>query len=355
VHVFNPSSFPLGVFSLALLLTASTDLTWGQEIATTLNNAPHIYLMIFLVGLPGQFLFGVTTMTMSAVVTMYAFGLLYFGLTGTYYFVDSYIPIAVFLGMHLLFTDPSTSPRSELGRLLFGTLYALSVIALYYVLSRFGMPTFYDKLMAVPILNLAIKAIDRVATGPLRRLDPAAWAAGLIGRPRNLAYIGIWAVVFIGMSAAQAVGDTHRGQWVQFWMQACEEGRSGACRHAAVLTSSYCRAGSGWACNEYGFLVQPDRRPDVAARAFEDACDLGFAAGCDNLDTLTAGLGGQPRRAPPADDDYRILLRGRKGGPLELMPLELHRRACAQGFADGCRQACAEGDASLCAATKAAN
>ena len=43
VHIFNPSSFPLGLFSLALLATASTDLTWGQEIATTLNNrAAHL-------------------------------------------------------------------------------------------------------------------------------------------------------------------------------------------------------------------------------------------------------------------------------------------------------------------------
>ena len=27
------------------------------------------------------------------------------------------------------------------------------------------------------------------------------------------------------MSAAQAVGDRHRGQWLPFWMQACERGR----------------------------------------------------------------------------------------------------------------------------------
>ena len=112
VHIFNPSSFPLGVFSLGLLLTGTTHLTWGQEIATTLNHAPQIYLVIFLASLPGQLLFGVTTMTMSAVVTMYLFGLAYFAFAGTYYFIDSYIPIAVFLGMHLLFTDPSTAPRT---------------------------------------------------------------------------------------------------------------------------------------------------------------------------------------------------------------------------------------------------
>ena len=163
VHIFNPSSLPLGVCSLVLLLTGTSSITWGYEIANTLNYAPHIYLFIFLVSLPGQLLFGVTTMTMSAVVTMYLFGLFYFASTGIYYFFDSYIPIAVFLGMHLLFNDPSTSPRSGLGRILFGVLYALGVIALYAVLDRATIPTFYDKLLAVPVMNLLIQVIDRVA------------------------------------------------------------------------------------------------------------------------------------------------------------------------------------------------
>jgi hypothetical protein len=321
-------------------------MTWGQEIATTLNNAPHIYLWIFLIGLPGQFLFGVTTMTMSAVVTMYGFGLVYFALTGTYYFVDAYIPIAVFLGMHLLFTDPSTAPRSELGRVLFGALYATSVIALYAVLSHAGAPTFYDKLMAVPIMNVAIKAIDRIAQWPpIARVDPARIARALIGRRRNLAYIGVWTVVFIAMSAASAVGDTHRGQWVPFWLNACREGRPNACRTAGVLTSTYCRAGSGWACNEYGILIQPALRPETAARAFERACELGFGAGCDNLDSALAE---SPRQAPPSDEDYRIVLRGRKGSLQDWPALALHRRGCMQGFPDACVRACAEGDAGAC-------
>src|SRR5688572_15792625 len=100
-HIFNPSSFPLAVFSVALILTGTTSWTWGPEIARTQFNPPNIYVMLFLVGLPGQYLFGVTTMTMSAVLTTYLFGLIYFALTGAYFFVDSYVPIAVFLGMHL--------------------------------------------------------------------------------------------------------------------------------------------------------------------------------------------------------------------------------------------------------------
>ena len=220
-------------------------------------------------------------MTMSAVVTMYAFGLLYFASTGTYYFFDSYIPIAVFLGMHLLFNDPSTSPRTELGRIIFGVVYALGVIALYTVLDRSAVPTFYDKLLAVPVMNLTIQAIDRLAHAKaLRRFDPAALARGLAGPGRHLGYVGVWAAVFIAMSAAQGVGDNHRGQWVPFWQQACTEGRPYACRNLGNLVSNYCRARSGWACNEFGILLDPRRAPEFARRAFRDACDLGFEPGC---------------------------------------------------------------------------
>src|ERR1700722_11206006 len=163
VHIFNPSSFPLAVVSLILIATHSSDLTWGKNIASTQFFPPQMYLMLFLIGLPGQFFFGVTSMTMSAVVSAYLFGRVYFALTGVYFFYDSYIPIAVFLGMHLLFNDPSTSPRTELGRIIYGAMYGLSTVALYWVLGSAGMPTFYDKLLQVPLLNLSVKAIDRAA------------------------------------------------------------------------------------------------------------------------------------------------------------------------------------------------
>jgi hypothetical protein len=222
VHIFNPSSFPLAVFSLALIVTGTTDLTWGQDIATTLFYPPHMYLALFLFALPGQFLFGVTTMTMSAVVTTYLFGLLYYAMTGIYFFYDSYIPIAVFLGMHLLFTDPATSPRTDLGRVIFGVLYGASTIALYALLGNLGVPTFYDKLLQIPILNLSIELIDRLArSDALQRIDPTAIMRPLAPRQRHLAYMAAWAVVFAVMSAVQGVGDSHPGQWLPFWQQAC--------------------------------------------------------------------------------------------------------------------------------------
>ena len=196
-HVFNPSSFPLGLFSIVLILTGTTHLTWGPEIATTLLYPPHIYLLIFLVSVPAQYLFGVASMTLAAVTTTFGFSLVYFVATGTYFFLDSYMPIAVFLGMHLLFNDPSTSPRSELGRILFGVCYGCSVIALFSLLGRAGVPTFYDKLLAVPILNLVIQGIDWGARSTaLERFDPAALGRDLTPRQRNVAYMAFWAVAF---------------------------------------------------------------------------------------------------------------------------------------------------------------
>ena len=81
-HIFNPSSFTLTIFLSGLILTGASDITWGKDIAITQFYPPHMYLFLFLVALPGQFLFGVTTMTMSAVLTTYLFGLAYYALSG---------------------------------------------------------------------------------------------------------------------------------------------------------------------------------------------------------------------------------------------------------------------------------
>jgi hypothetical protein len=344
-HVFNPSSFPLAIFSIALLITGRSDITWGKEIASTQFYPPHMYLMLFLIGLPGQFFFGVTLMTMSAVVATYVFGLVYFATTGIYFFYDSYIPIAVFLGMHLLFTDPSTSPRTEPGRIIFGSLYGLSTVLLYQLLGSYGMPTFYDKLLQVPILNLSILGIDRIArSNALRRLDPAAWGRSLAPRARHLAFMSVWTVVFVFMSLAQGVGDDHPGQWLQFWRQACKDGRAYACPYLADLESNDCDRGSGWACNEAGLLHialsqsgEDLRRLDAAgaARPLRRGCDLGFASACSNLNVLTSGEG-EFETKPPGLDDYPIVLKGSKGEVRERDPVALYVLACREGWRGTC-------------------
>ncbi|HEY7336137.1 MAG TPA: hypothetical protein VH639_14705 [Bryobacteraceae bacterium] len=344
-HIFNPSSFPLAVFSLVLLATGESGITWGQDIATTQFYPPHMYLVLFLIGLPGQFFFGVASMTMSAVVAAWAFSRIYFAATGIYFFYDSYIPISVFLGMHLLFNDPSTSPRTEFGRIVHGALYGLSTVALYQLLGSAGMPTFYDKLLQVPLLNLSIKGIDRAARSRvLRRLDPAALGRALTPRVRNLAYMSVWAVVFLGLSGTQAVGDNHPGQWLPFWRQACQDGRSYACPYLADLETGFCDRGSGWACNEAGLMHIAlsrsgedlrRRDPAGAAKPLRRGCELGFEGACGNLSVLTSGVG-KFASSPPVLEDYPIILQGSKGEIREREPPELYALACREGWQGTC-------------------
>src|SRR5262249_7324946 len=200
---------------------------------------------------------------------------------------------------------------------------------LYQLLGSAGMPTFYDKLLQVPLLNLSIKGIDRIARSRIfHALDPSRLGRSLAPRQRHLAYITTWALIFIVMSATQGVGDSHPGQWEPFWRQACQDGRPYACPYLADLQLNYCNQGSGWACNEAGLMHialsgsgEALRRldPAGAAKPLRRGCDLGFSTACENLMTLTIGAGSYAA-APPQMNDYPIILRGSKGPVRERGP-----------------------------------
>ncbi len=246
-HIFNPSAFALVAVALVLLLTGQSDAARGQEIAATLGKGPFCYESILVAGLIVQALFPVVWTTLGAFVTVMAFTLGYQFITGGVYFIDTAIPVAVFLGMMLLITDPATSPRSARGRFIFGSLYGLSVVALYALLWSWSeLPwspdlTFYDKLLAVPVLNLMVPWINRmvpvgddtdVPVSPLRR-----W--GVI-----LAWVVLYAI------ARPSLVD-NPGRDVGFWKTACEMNPSQCdrlviswqtrCTNGGLETSSACR------------------------------------------------------------------------------------------------------------------
>jgi Na+-translocating ferredoxin:NAD+ oxidoreductase RnfD subunit len=337
VHIFNPSAFTLAIFSVALLATNSTSITWGQEIATTFSLGPWIYTVVFIVGLVVMYFFAITPVTAAAAVTLFATSALYAMATGVPYFVDSEIPTAVFLGLHLLVTDPSTSPRTPLGRGIFGVLYGLAVFGLYALLGALGMPTFYDKLLCVPILNLMVPSIDRAVRSLGER--PLLHRLGLdgpIGR-MNLAHMTVWIVFFAGMTAVGRTDGMHPGDALPFWEQACAANRPHACERLLMIESSYCNDNAGWACNEVGRhyvegrIVAPDL--DRAFLHFSRACEARFQAGCVNLLDPMA-----PSRADPRPLDLRLLVR--EGGPnlLNAPESELYDRACRHGWSFACNK-----------------
>jgi hypothetical protein len=243
----------------------------------------------------------------------------------------------VFLGLHLLVTDPSTSPRTPFGRAVFGVLYGLGVFALYSLLGALGQPTFYDKLLCVPLLNLAVPAIDRAVRGvgaspvlTYLRLD------GPLGRG-NLAHIAAWVLLFATMTVRGGTDGMHTGDSLPFWEQACTEGRAHACQRLVSIETSYCNDNAGWACNELGRhytegrVVRAD--PDLAFQYFSRACETRFQAGCVNLLEPQA-----PRRANPRPVDLRLLVR--EGGPnlLDMPEPDLFARACRHGWSFACDQ-----------------
>ncbi len=335
VHIFNPSAFTLGLFSLVLIATGTTDLTWGPDIASTLTLAPYIYTYLFAMGLVCLYFFSITLLTGAAAAVLFGGSWLYAAVTGVPYFIDSEIPAAVFLGLHLLMTDPSTSPRTPPGKLLFGAMYGGGVLALYGLLSSYGVPTHYDKLLCVPLLNLSIRGIDALVAR--LRASPAwgglrlEWA---FGRP-NPAYMGIWVVFFLSMAALGRADGKHTGDSLPFWEQACAEDRSNACERLLRLEATYCGDASAWACNELGVAYTEGRLTtadaDLAAGYFSRACELRFQAACVNLLDPT-----RTSRAEPRLLDLRLLLR--EGGLNRMGDTEgeIYARACEHGWTFAC-------------------
>lgn len=303
-HVFNPSAFGLAVAALVMVVFEVAHLTWGYRISLALGEPTFCYEWIFAVGLVVMVLFRVTLTTLGAAAAMVLAGEVQYAVTGVYPYLDTAIPIAVFLGMNLLVTDPVTSPRSGGGKLLFGALYGLMVFALYPLLGALGHPpsgddpglhvTFLDKLLPVPILNLLARPIDRL----FERLPKIPWPVR--GGPANLVHVGLWVAVFL-LIRPDLSG--HPGRRLQFWEDACREARPRGCATLVALYERACAGGVGEACHNLG-VVFVDGADDVeadparAVAGFDRGCALDFAPACGQLGAaLTFGAGVPADRA----------------------------------------------------------
>jgi hypothetical protein len=337
VHIFNPSAFALGLFSLVLIATGTTDLTRGPEIASTLTLAPFMYTYLFVLGLVVMYFFSITLVAGSAAAVLFGGSALYSAWAGVPYFIDSDIPAAVFLGLHLLITDPSTSPRTSPGKMLFGVLYGSGVFALYWILGSAGAPTFYDKLLCVPLLNLSVRGIDalihRVKASPAWSGLRADW---VFTRP-NVGHMAVWVVLFAAMSALGRTDGTHPGDRLPFWVEACDEGRRNACDRLLQVEATYCSDASAWACNELGVAYAEGRITDadqqLASGYFSRACELRFQAACLNLLEPGAVTRSEPRLL-----DLRLLLREGGQNLMESPEQEIYDRACGHGWDFACER-----------------
>lgn len=334
-HIFNPSAFALGLFSLVLIATNTTSLTWGQEIASTLTLAPNIYTFLFLVGLVVMYFFSITLVAGMAAITLFAGSALYSAVAGVPYFLDSEIPAAVFLGLHLLITDPSTSPRTPLGKTIFGLLYGLGVFGLYSLLGKMGVPTFYDKLLCVPLLNLSVIAIDRAVRSISSETVLNVWRKSWLGGRANLAHMSIWIVIFASMSIIGKTDSMHQGDSLPFWEQACASDLPNACGRMLQLEATYCGDNAAWACNELGAHYREGKltaaNNELSMAYFSRGCELKFKASCLNLLDSNMVLRDQPHEL-----DLRLLLREGGQNLMAESEQELYARACEHDWSFAC-------------------
>jgi hypothetical protein len=288
VHIFNPSAFGLFLFSIGLILTNTSQYTWGWEIATTLGRPPYIYVQIFLAGLVVQSLFGVTLMTFAAAAMLCLLSLIYTQTTGVYFFVDSNIPIAVFLGLHLLMTDPATTPRTNAGKFVFGSLYGIGVWVCYAILREFNQPEYYDKLLIVPFLNLSVQMIDRIAAwnflGALTR-----WENGFGLKKLNVLHMGCWTALFAAMLGTGFIEAPHPGARIAFWEKAAQEGRPHAVENLITKLTLLSYSGNAEACNELGKIYSSGKLvPKDSATA------AGWFSHARELASSPNGMGASP-------------------------------------------------------------
>lgn len=305
VHIFNPSGFGLSVASLGLIVFGHTDYSWGSAIATTLGDAPYMYECIFAAGVVVQLLFGVGLVTLSAVVALMGGGLLVHALTGVWWLENEHIPIAVFLGMHLLVTDPVTSPRGNGAKVLFGALYGLLVVPLYWGLLAVNTPAFYDKLLQVPLLNLLVPALERLGA----KLRVPGWP--LKPKATQRLQVALWGLTFVAIRGPLR---HHPAADPAYWEGACEAGLGAgkkpddvrACGNIVRAWGTVCEGGAGAACLHLaGLFVEGRLVPSDEAEAvrwFGAACDQGAAEGCARMALAhTEGRGGLPVSAVAAD------------------------------------------------------
>jgi hypothetical protein len=359
-HIFNPSAFALFLTSIVLISTRTTPITWGTQISATFNSPPNIYIEIFLLGLIVQSLFSVPLVTLSAAAMLFVLNVVYTGSTGMYHFIDTNIHPAVFLGLHLLVTDPATSPRKNFGKAIFGAAYGAGVFGLYGLLGSMGAPQFYDKLLCVPVLNLTVRALDRasialsawlarrrwVTEGKLRPLQAlSAWTP----QQANFGFMGIWVAFFGFMFGTGFVGGKHPGSDPAFWEKACNAGRTKACQIEARTLDVQCQNNSARGCFTLGTLLSGGkglpRDPIGAARSFMHACDIGLPDACNSVVNLVKTDGDVVLLQPCGRGDgascfmLGSLYYGNQGAGRNLeYAANLFQQSCTAGFTRGCGQ-----------------
>jgi hypothetical protein len=184
-HIFNPSALGIAVVGVACYLAPNT--LRYIDIAHALNTPPNMFEAIVLLGLIAQLRAPIVLVSIGAAVIQY----LAIAVTGGEALIPSVHWAPVTLAVVLLATDPATIPRTGLGRLLFGAIYATIMIVLSLLLEGNGVSDFFTKVIPIPLCNALVPTLDRLN----ERLNEARFT--WLNASHNRAHVGVWLFVML--------------------------------------------------------------------------------------------------------------------------------------------------------------
>ncbi len=182
-HIFNPSAIGITIVAIPCILAPSA---FGYvDISRELNLPPNMAELIFVFGFLAQRAVPVVLISVASYLAMAAMVLM--GLTAE---LSPWWP-AVFLALVLLATDPSTSPITGAGRILFGLFIGFGIALGDMALFAAGSSTFFAKVLPVPIANVLVPAFDRWGERLPARLRSLSDGA------HNRAHMALWAALVV--------------------------------------------------------------------------------------------------------------------------------------------------------------
>lgn len=155
-HVVNPAAFGIGTLAVIEAVGRGLGTGWLQhDVPTTgvwLNLPPNMTLIVLLVGLVAASNFSIILVSIGGLVGLNS------TLTG-----GSTVPTwpSTFLVLVLFATDPTTTPRTNPGRLLFGLSLSVAIFVLAQGYRVFGLGDDFSKVLAVVVCNVLAPWFDR--------------------------------------------------------------------------------------------------------------------------------------------------------------------------------------------------
>ncbi len=196
-HVFNPSAFGISMVGLACM--AFPEALVYTDIAHELDVPPNMTELALLLALVAQLRFPIVAISLFAALAMLAVPAMGISETANPFWSP------VFLAVVLLATDPATSPRTQMGRVLFGVAVGLGISLASKLFVATGQSDFFSKVLPMPVLNLLAPAMDEVGGRAQRWLDaviadalgsePRPLVQRAIGTGANLFHVLAWVVL----------------------------------------------------------------------------------------------------------------------------------------------------------------